>query len=111
MNKANCEITLIRDSSRKLKIQLFNDQTWKIIESPNGGLKIVADKGTWISPFDWSKIVTCLSKNSLVLVIYKISDTFWNDLSFGKTVESNDASLFNDNANEEKVNCKFSNGD
>lgn len=111
MQKANCEISLIADSSRKMKIQLFNDQTWKTIETSGGGLKISANNGTWISPFNWSNIVTCLSNDRLVLVIYNISDRFWNDLSSGKTVESNDGSLFNGNFNEEKVSCKLSSGD
>lgn len=112
MTKANCEITVVGNLSRKAKIQLNKDgSSWKSIESSNGGLRLSASEGMWIAPFGWSKILTFLSNNNLILVVYKINDDFWSDLSSGKTVESNDASLFNGNFNEEKVTCKLSNGD
>src|SRR4051812_20683882 len=106
MINAVCEITLASDTSRKVKVQLNKGETtnsWKTIESSKSGLKLSSASGTWIAPFDFSKTLVLLTGSRIMFVAYKISEDFWTDLTANKTIETDDASLFNGNPSEEKT--------
>ena len=108
---AICQIALISNSARRIKVHLRKDNdnlTWNVIESSREGLKLPTDTGTWIAPYDWSNILTLLTnRGSLMLVVYEMEMDFWIGLKGDKTIETTNASLFNGNAREEDVACKF----
>ena len=114
MITVTCAIALTTDAARKIKVQLNkdgDDLTWKVLESSREGLKTKSSKGKWIAPFDWSKILTLIDDSGgIVLVAYKIKNDFWNDLTSNKTIETDDAELYNGNPSETKVTVKLSNG-
>ena len=131
MISVSCIVTLAADNARKVNIQIRKENDgkllWKVVESSKGNLKLPANEGEWYNS-DWSNILTLFYKNEiktkllddtilgsgkkdgtgLMLVAYNIKSDFLNDISNGKSIETNDAELFNGNSTEQNVKCKLS---
>jgi hypothetical protein len=129
MISVTCTITLLTDNNRKVDIQIRKEDDgkllWKIIESSKGSVKLPAEEGEWFNP-DWSNILTLFYKykpkllddtilgsgagkkeQGLMLVAYNVKSDFLTDVSNNKSIDTNDAELFNGNYAEQKISCKL----
>lgn len=121
MISVSCQVMLASDNNRKISIQIRKENdgklSWKVVESSKGSLNLPADEGEWYNS-DWSNILTLFYKyenkkkaskeTGLMLVAYNVNSDFLTDITNGKSIEANDADLYNGNVTEQKVKCKLS---
>ncbi len=132
MISVSCSVTLASDKNRQVTLEIRKENDgkflWKVVESSKGSIKLPADEGEWYNS-DWSNILTLFYKynakpkllddtilgpgpnkrqeDGLMLVAYNVKFDFLNDITNGKSIETNEAELFNGNYTEQKVSCKL----
>lgn len=116
MISVNCTITLAADKDRNVDIRLRKEDDgkllWRVVESSRGSLVLPALSGTWFDA-DFANILTLFytpkgkSEESLMLAAYKVSYNFLQEITTGKTIETDDADFYNSNFTEQKVLCRL----
>ena len=123
MPSIRCSVTLLSDKSHTVDIEVRKEKKdflWKVITASGGSLRLSANDGTW-EVFGDNMLIfwyetTGKERKKLVpgytklptLVIHLENDAFFdNIINNGKTIEDNEASLYNDNPSEKKVSGKL----
>jgi hypothetical protein len=110
MASIRCTVALLPDKNRKVDIKVWKEGTdkflWQVIEGTGGSLRMSATSGDWFNT-DWSNILTFYQSGKLALVAYNVKFDFLDQVASGKTITTDDATLFNNNPAEEKVSCKL----
>lgn len=112
-----CTVTLLKDKNRKVDIQISKEKDgkreWNLIKSSGGNISLIASKGTWETNHGeilalWDHNSKRKVKDLVMLIIWNIKQDLFDDIiNNGKTIVSEEATLYNDNPAERDVSCKL----
>jgi hypothetical protein len=123
MASIRCTVTLVSDTSRKVDIEIIKEKNsrllWKEIKSSGGNLHLATPKGTWET--NYGDVLTLWYETGgterkrypnfkalVTLVLFDVKKDFFDDvINNGKTIETENAGLYNDNPSETEVTCKL----
>jgi hypothetical protein len=123
MASIKCQVNLLSNKGRKVDVELIKEKSdkllWKVIKSSGGNLRLYENEGYWeISSGEilslWYETKGQERKRNpniktlVTLVAFNIKQDFFDDIvNNGATIETEFASLYNDNPSEKEVLCKL----
>lgn len=117
MASVRCTVTLLANKNRKVEIEIRKSKdkklTWHLLKSSGGSLSLPAASGVWWIVAEtlslWEHNSARKIHDLVLLVVFNIKPDFMDEIiNLGKTTETEEAGLYNDNPSERDVAVKLS---
>ena len=112
MASVRCTVALLADKRRKVDIEIRKTKdkklAWNLMRSSGGSLSLPASKGAAEVVADmlslWEHNPAGKIEDLVMLVVFNIKPDFMDEIiNHGKTIETEEAGLYNDNPSEKDV--------